>query len=245
MTVDAISVSTGPLPGMTRWDRIAKETSWGRYLTEIEQQLILRGEALAGSRSRAVDLGCGGGRWSKLLSERGWAMTSIDVNPQALDICKRNVPAAQCLLTREEDCTIPIATGGADLALCIEVFSLIEAPWFMPEVKRVLSERGLLIGVYSNRQSLRAMVWRMRHRWGIGDSREQFYRNSYVEWRRRVQAQGFEMLHEESCCWAPFSRDSNSRFVPACTKVERVLGLRRFVAWSPWITFIARKAASG
>ena len=168
-------------------------------------------------------------------------MTSIDVNSQALAHCRRNVPTAQCLLTCTEDRTIPIATGSIELALCIEVFSLIEAPWFMPEVKRVLSERGLLIGVYSNRLSLRAMAWHLKHRLRNGDRSERFYRTSYVDWRKSVLALGFEMMHEESCCWAPFSRSSNSPFVPACTMAERLLGLRRLVAWSPWITFIAKK----
>src|SRR5439155_4055080 len=84
---------------MTHWDRVAETTSWGRYLTDVERQVVLRGEALAERPGHALDLGCGSGRWSKLLSERGWNMTCTDVNAQALAICRRNVPKAKCLLT--------------------------------------------------------------------------------------------------------------------------------------------------
>src|SRR5206468_4151808 len=130
------------------------------------------------------------------------------------------------VLTHPEDNALPFERSSADLLLCIEVVPLIEADWFPSEVHRVLSENGVFVGVYINGRSWRGMAWRLKHR--LTRRREntyEFYRASYTDWRRRLLGTGLEMVHEESFCWGPFSRASNSPFVPAVAKVERALGL--------------------
>ena len=248
MTADANSATFVPAEadntGMTHWDRLASETSWGRYLSDVERQVILQGANLAHKPGRGIDLGCGSGRWSQMLASRGWKMTCVDANPHALSLCRRNVPQATHILTSTEDRSIPAADGSAQLALCIEVVPLIESTWFLPEVRRVLASRGHFVGVYINGRSLRGMVWRLKQRWQQDTVTTQFYQTSYADWRKRFLGLGFEMLHEESCCWAPFPRDSNSPFVPTAAKMERALGLHRILTWSPWIIFIARKTSA-
>ncbi|MGH7945962.1 MAG: class I SAM-dependent methyltransferase [Opitutaceae bacterium] len=228
---------------MTYWDWVAQRTRWGKYITDVEREVVLRGSDYAGSPGRAVDLGCGGGRWSRLLADRGWEMTCIDVSNQTLSICRRNVPSATCILARTGDKAIPVASSSASLALCIEVVPLIEAAWFQPEAYRVLSEGGILIGVYINGRSLRGLASRLKNRLLHGQNSYDFYQSSYSDWKSRLLGVGFEMVHEESCCWGPFTRDSNSPFIPAFAKMERAIKLHRVVALSPWILFIARKRA--
>jgi SAM-dependent methyltransferase len=246
MTVDANAAASVPIevPGPTHWDRVAETTTWGRYLTEVERQVILRGEGWAGIPGKAVDLGCGSGRWSKLLAARGWDMTCLDVDGHALAVCQRNVPGATCVLNDADNNGIHLPSASAKLALCIEVIPLIEADWFVAEVHRILSRRGILVGVYINGRSLRGLAWRMKHRLLNHYNGVQFYRSCYSAWKSRLLATGFELLHEESCCWGPFRRDSNSPFVPACARMERALGLHRVVKWSPWVVFIARKTSA-
>lgn len=226
---------------MTYWDRVAQRTRWGRYVTDVERRVILRGQEYAGSPGYALDLGCGSGRWSKLLADYGWTMTCIDVSSQALAICQQNVASATCILARSRDKSIPASSNSAGLALCMEVVPLIEAKWFQSEVHRVLSDGGLLIGVYINGRSLRGIASRLKNRLLNGQSSYNFYQSCYSDWKRELLQTGFEMLHEESCCWGPFTRDSNSPFVPAFAKVERAVRLHRVVAFSPWVVFIARK----
>jgi SAM-dependent methyltransferase len=232
-----------PVP-MTYWDRVAASTRWGRYITEVERQVILRGESFAGEPRQAVDLGCGSGRWSKMLADRGWEMTCLDVSSQALAICQRNVPSAKCILARPRDRNIPLASSSANLALCIEVVPLIEAEWFQSEVYRVLRDGGLLIGVYINGRSLRGLASRLKNRLFNGESSYDFYQSCYSDWKRRLLQTGFTMVHEESCCWGPFSRVSNSPFVPAFARMERTLRLHRVLTFSPWVVFVARKEQS-
>jgi SAM-dependent methyltransferase len=228
---------------MTRWERIGYMTRWGRYLAEVEEKLILRGEASAGTIGQGIDLGCGGGRWSKLLVDRGWAMTCLDVNRSDLEVCQRKVPTARCILTHPEDTTIPASSGSARVLLCIEVVPVIEAPWFAAEASRLLQDGGVLMGVYINGQSIRGMASRLNNRLTNGHSQYCFYQSSYSECRQRLRNNGFEIVHEESCCWGPFGRESNSRLVPAFVKIERALRLNRVVTWGPWVGFIAQKRA--
>jgi len=231
-------------PRMTHWDRVAQDTSWGRYLNDFEKQIVLRAEALAVKPGNAIDMGCGGGRWSKLLSDRGWNLTCTDVDRHSLEICQQNLPNAKCILASPGDTSIPATTNSMGLLLCIEVVPLIEADWFRPEIHRVLRDEGLFVGVYINGRSWRGLAWRLKDRLTQSRSGRGFYNAHYSDWKRRLLQTGFEMVHEESFCWGPFTRSSNSPLVPVCAKIERALGLNRVVSWSPWVMFIARKKAA-
>jgi ubiquinone/menaquinone biosynthesis C-methylase UbiE len=226
---------------MTRWERIGYMTRWGRYLAEVEKKLILRGEEYAERTGTGVDAGCGGGRWSKLLTDRGWQMTCMDVNRADLAICERKIPTARCVLTLPESTSLPVASDSARIVLCIEVVPIIEADWFPAEASRVLQEGGVLVGVCINGQSLRGVASRLNNRLANGRSPYRYYQSSYTACRQRLESNGFKIVHEESCCWGPFGRESNSPFVPAFVKIERVLGLNRVISWGPWVGFIAQK----
>jgi hypothetical protein len=63
----------------TYWESIA-QTRWGSYITEIEKRAILKSNNLSKKPSNALEIGCEGGRWSKLLSDLGWNMTCTDIN---------------------------------------------------------------------------------------------------------------------------------------------------------------------
>jgi len=224
----------------TYWDNVA-ETRWGAYLTAIERRVILKAQALAGHPQAAIDAGCGSGRWSKMISELGWKVTCLEISPGALEICRLNVPSAKGILTEPSDTSLPCETGSANLLLCIEAFPLIQADWFPTEARRVLAEDGIFVGVYMNRHSWRGLACQVKYRLKRDPFRNVFYTSAYSDWRRQLKQNGFELVHEESCSWGPFSRASNSMLVPAFTRFERLIGLSRLIAWSPWVVFIARK----
>ena len=48
---------------------------------QLEQRLALRAWTRVGPGSRVLDLGCGVGRWSRLLAARGASVTGIDLSP--------------------------------------------------------------------------------------------------------------------------------------------------------------------
>jgi SAM-dependent methyltransferase len=225
----------------TVWETVAT-TRWGRYTTEVVEEAINTGTEMAGRPGSALEVGCEGGRWSRLLASAGWAMTCTDIDPQVLSVCQRRVPMANCVLVSPDDTTLPCATGTMNLMLCLEVFPVMDSPWFAREASRVLADDGILVGVVLNRMSLRGMFVRAKQ-YVTGGSHE-FYNVSYAEWRRRTQEAGFDISLERGYCWFPLTRESDSRLAPFFISLERWFGLSRLTALSPWIVFVARKRPS-
>ena len=227
---------------VTFWEQVAA-TKWGNYVTQIEARSILQGQSLAGPPGHALDIGCEGGRWSKLLSDLGWKMTCIDVNREVLVECRRKVGNAECILVDASDRTIRCDSGSFALLLCMQVPPVIQSDWFVSEAARVLRHGGILVGQVCNGMSLRGLAHRMANR-SFEKKAGEVYAFSYGALRRSLCRGGFEIAYEEGLCWGPFGRTSNSPLIPAFAKLERVLGLRRLVTLSPWVVFIARKVTN-
>jgi SAM-dependent methyltransferase len=221
----------------TYWENIAK-SRWGSYVTEVERRVILKANDLAKGPTTALEVGCEGGRWSKLLVDLGWEVVCTDVNPDTLAICQRRIPAAKCILVDANNTTLPCETESLGLLLCIEVINVFRGDWFITEAFRVLRHGGLVVGVFENKLSFRGYV---RHLISSVRGEFDYYKVAYPSWRNKFCKQGFKMIYEEGICWFPFSRDGNSLLVPVCTKIERYLGLRRLPSLSPWIVFLAQK----
>ena len=221
----------------THWERIA-QTRWGRYMSEIEMASILKAHRMIETPTAALEVGCEGGRWSRMLSDLGWKLTCTDINPTVLDICRSRVPEAELYLVRPDDRTLPCDSESIDLLLCVEGDVVMQQDWILPEAIRVLRSGGLMVSVIWNRHSWRGILG---HTVGTRTKKIDYYRFSYPEWRSRFQDAGFELIFQEGFCWFPFGRSSDSILVPVCTKLERLLGLRSIWTFSPWISLIARK----
>ena len=242
--IDVISRSepfTAPIAS-TPWELVA-QTKWGAYASEIERRAIIQAQTMAGNPTRALEVGCEGGRWSKMLWDLGWEMTCLDVDREMLDLCQRKIPRATCLLARPEDRTLPCPTAATRLLLCVEVAPVIQSDWFLPEANRILEPGGLLVGVFWNRLSWRAALNRLKSRLsGAGPSR--FYTRSYPKWRKALPSHGFDLVYEEGFCWGPVGRSSDSALGPLWIHLERVCQLHRLTVFSPWVMFILRKSTA-
>ncbi len=239
-----VDASIGSYRPQTFWEKVA-ETRWGKYMTAIERRAILNAHSLFEKPTSALEVGCEGGRWTQLLDSLGWEMTSTDVNQEVLNMCQARVPRARCILVSSEEKTLPCETASLDLLLCIEVLPVAQSDWFLSEASRVLRPRGALVTMVSNRLSVRGYAYRVFS--AFDAERKQFrnesgiYSTTYRSWRKRSTNAGFEVIHEEGLCWLPFSRESNSPLIPALTRLEQSLGLRRLTALSPSVILIARK----
>jgi SAM-dependent methyltransferase len=235
-------------PAPTRWEQVA-HTRWGRYTTEIERTALHVAVDACRAESRALEIGCEGGRWSAELVAAGWEMTCTDVDAAALDVCRRRLPTARCVLTKPEATELPAETGSLGLVLCYEVFPIVHESWLLAEVARVIAPGGIFLAVVSNRTSYRRWLWQARNRVSGRDEQQSepdMYCRSYRSWRAELLNLGFEAVSEEGFCWMPFSRESDSRLIPVTTHMEKMVGLRRVVQFSPWIVAAMRRtAASG
>jgi hypothetical protein len=169
-------------------------------------------------------------------------MTCIDVNREALEICQQKVPQAKCILANREDKALPCDSASVSLLLCIEVAPVIQGDWFLAEAFRVLDHEGIFVGVFWNRFSWRGLQARARFQLSRKADAD-FYRRAYPRWRQTLARTRFQLVYEEGFCWSPFGRSSNSPLIPIFVQMERLLGLRRLPAISPWIAVVARKTA--
>jgi SAM-dependent methyltransferase len=60
----------------------------GLYFFEYEQWSPLERQAIARVKGRVLDIGCGAGRHSLYLQQRGFDVTAIDNSPGAIEVCK-------------------------------------------------------------------------------------------------------------------------------------------------------------
>lgn len=222
---------------ITYWENIAK-SKWGSYITEIEKQMILKANNLVKNPGIVLEVGCEGGRWSKMLSDLGWNVICTDINSKTLAICKKRIPEARCILVRKEDVSLPCESNSIDLILCIEVPDVICKDWFIEEANRILKKSGVVVGVFQNKFSIRGYF---RHIFSLIRGEFDYYKVSYPKWRSKFYKRGFKMLFQEGICWFPFKRGSNSLFVPIFTFLEYHLRLRKIASISPWIVFLAQK----
>ena len=227
------------LDDSTFWEKVAT-TRWGAYITEVERRAILKAHESFSTPTTALEVGAEGGRWSTLLTDLGWRMTCTDVDEKALAACQERIPTANCILVKPDDRRLPCDSESVDMLLCIEVAPVIQSDWFASEAYRVLANDGVVVGVFWNLLSFRGFLAHARSSLA---GRFDFYKRSYPAWRREFTSGGFSVVYEEGYCWFPFSRASDSKFVPAFVRIERWFRLRRLISVSPWIVFIAKKSS--
>ena len=72
-------------PPSTPWEVVAT-TRWGRYTTEVVESAVRAGAEIARTPGAALEVGCEGGRWSRLLSNMGWSLTCTDIDAEVLAV---------------------------------------------------------------------------------------------------------------------------------------------------------------
>jgi SAM-dependent methyltransferase len=231
--------SSSPTPdeGITYTEQIA-HSRWGSYMTALEKKAILRAHDFSKTTGPAIEIGCEGGRWSKMLHDLDWKMTCVDIDAQALNICRARIPQAHCILTTPSDVRIPSHDRSMQLLLCMEVPAVLpNSNWIVEEACRVLKPGGILVGRFHNLLSGRGVF---HHTTAALRRKQDDYRRLYPTWRALLRKKGFRFLHEEGLCWFPFRRASNSALVPKAIAFEEQIGLRRIPSLSPFVVFVAR-----
>ena len=217
---------------------------WGRYLTQLETEMLHDASSIAGGSGDALDVGCDGGRYSKVLSDLGWNLTCTDREKCRLELCRKRLPSARCLLVDAAEESLPVDSSSMNLVVCLEVLEVGTAKWFPGELYRVLRPGGVALFTFFNSMSLRGVVHRIIHGFGNNSPNRFFYVGpSYGRYRRLVTGAGLKMVRELGFCWAPFSRGSDSPLIPAAVRLEKMVGLRNLPSLSPWVLVMVRKGA--
>ncbi len=116
-------------------------------LGQFEVRYRTKGKLIAfdmvpdGHGRKALDLGCRDGYWSEKLKRKGYAVTSVDLDPQ--------YPAGLRVNADEE---LPFPDSEFDLVWCSEVIEHLKNPAYtLGEIKRTLKPEGILLMTTPNR----------------------------------------------------------------------------------------------
>ena len=97
-----------------------------------------------------LDLGCGGGQFTALMHEAGYAAVGIDLSSKAIEMARRNYPQIpqikQIFRTLNADGSIPAPNKSFAAVWNTEVIEhVLDVKAFLDEINRVLIPNGLLI----------------------------------------------------------------------------------------------------
>lgn len=92
--------------------------------------------------SRVLEIGCGTGKLTGALAERGLDVEAVDPGPRLVEIARRRVPAARLHIATFED--VALASGVFDAAFSAMAFHWVPADVGWSKTARVLRPGGLL-----------------------------------------------------------------------------------------------------
>ncbi len=122
-------------------DSIGERGDWGR---EHVLDPVMIGRIAGRSFKRALDVGCGEGRFCRMLKQAGVTATGIDPTPQLLDLARRRDPAGDYRFGRAEQ----LDFGDGSFDLVVSYITLVDIPDFraaIREMARVLKPGGSLL----------------------------------------------------------------------------------------------------
>jgi 2-polyprenyl-3-methyl-5-hydroxy-6-metoxy-1,4-benzoquinol methylase len=120
---------------------IGERGDWGR---EHVLDPVMVSRVTGRSFKRALDVGCGEGRFCRTLSAAGVAATGIDPTPQMLDVARQRDPAGDYRLGRAEQ----LDFEAESFDLVVSYITLVDIPDFraaIREMVRVLKPGGSLL----------------------------------------------------------------------------------------------------
>ena len=140
-------------PTRTPFDLSRYQTSY-----EIGRAAVVRRLIPAGRGGSALDIGCGPGYYTRMLSEKGWRTTAIDTDPQNIESARSHADE-----TRVGDAAGLLASlpeSGFELALALEIIEHMPKAHggeLLKNIARTLKPDGLLLLSTPNRFSIEGL----------------------------------------------------------------------------------------
>lgn len=177
-------------------DGLAAVCSYGmprfyNRLIQFSQRRALEPWLQAGPGTRVLDVGCGIGRWSRLLAARGARVTGVDLSPTMIAEAERRAAASglvsRCRFLVQDSAALEVG-GEFDLIVCVTVLQhILETEALRSALRRMalhLAPQGRLVVLEAAPARIarrcNTSVFTARHR--------EFYLKSFRECGLRVRA---------------------------------------------------------
>ena len=142
------------------------------------------------NNKKALEIGCGTGRWCKLLSEQGFKVTGIDIQSETIQQNKRLI--GECNFYEMSADELGLEDNAFDLVLSITV--LQHMPYttqekIFKEIYRVLKVNGRLLLLENTK-----------------DKAPHVFSRPFEEWKMALESQGFELVDSTGQGYVPLLR---------------------------------------
>lgn len=201
----------------------------GFYKTKVEYNFIR--SHIEDNQKTILDMGGGSGRFALPLVKSGYDVTVVDLDSNAIDLCKkRGILKSYCGDIRNFE------TIGFDIVLAIELF-LVTPPKIVLEVaNQKLVKDGLFIFTATNKDSWRYKLHNLRAK------RSKNYGEFSVSgFEKLIVENGFNIIDIKGFNWLPFKVNSNNILIPLFSKIEYIFRLYNWLGQSPWLLFACKK----
>ncbi|OGN79782.1 MAG: hypothetical protein A2X26_13230 [Chloroflexi bacterium GWC2_49_37] len=113
------------------------------FCSEVEETFLL-----PESKRDILEVGCGSALFSKLMAEKGYAVSCCDFSPAALAAASKRLEGLAVNVFNADVRSLPIPDNSVDLVYCGGLLDVFEDPSpVFKEVLRVLRPQGLFIAV--------------------------------------------------------------------------------------------------
>lgn len=161
---------------------------YARFQKKVYRTLFMRiPPPVAGAR--ALDIGCGAGRWCRFLNERGYETTGIDLQPELIEINRDRYPDMDFICMSIQDY---VADEPFDVVSAVTVVQHIP----FDEQDIVFRKLRELVGVNGYAILLE----------GIHYQRPNAFSNTVEDWQARVERVGFRCLAIRRYDYSPLQR---------------------------------------
>jgi ubiquinone/menaquinone biosynthesis C-methylase UbiE len=214
-------------------DKRAYNNNTGFYKTQRQFDFILKN--LKPQESNILDIAGGAGRFAIPLTKYSKNITVVDINEKAIHLLNERNKDIRTICCDFANLEIK---DKYSLILCIEALPYFD-DWqtFFSKINSLLSRDGQFIFTYTNPHSWRYLLRKLKNRKKS---------NPYTEMRIKdikalMEKNNLIIQTMEGMNWMPFSVVSNSPLVNLFSSMEKILGLHRWHAQSPWLLIAVEK----
>jgi len=215
-----------------RWD-VENRTKVGKYLSARENEFL---ESFLAEKKikTAVDLGCGSGRFTIPIHQRGIKIIGVDKDRFPLSLLKEKCPEIKtvCMDATEK---LPFKKSSFNCVFAIQFVDYVDnLAQFFKECRRILKPNGYLVFTLSNKNSYKKILY------SIAGKDKGNYGFSFSQIKKILDRGDFMINKAYGYHWIAFYRDSNNRLIDIFANLEKKLNLRQIPLFSPWVFYIAQ-----
>lgn len=225
---------------MRHWVTVMNESRVGQYMDAVEKRMV--SAYIDRNPHFVLDIGGGTGRWSNWLQANSYPHLLLDLDRGALRETRQYYPTLVVSQANAEQ--IPLASNSLKTIIAVQLFgSVSDRPKFLAECYRVLQDDGDLFISWSNKRSIKGLLFR-GWQWYRGIPRPDqlnFYATTHSQNMQMLTDAGFRVVDKIGYSWTMLPRGHNSRLVDIMVAIESGLRLNRLISISPNVMLAAKK----